>query len=792
MLQNYVLISFRYLRRHKTFTWINLIGLALGLCLSFFAFLFVDFEYSYDAFNTDVDRTYRVVTDVNTQNGTIFEGSWGPLAAAIQTSCPEVQKATHFFLDYVILRRDNKNFREEKIAYTDASLFSVFTLPLIRGTADKVLNAPWDIVLSESAAHRYFGEQDPVGQTLWVNGKEEAHVTGVMRDMPLNSHFRVDVLVSKATLGDDWMHNWKRFFFNTYVVLPEGYDPAILAGKLPAVISSNVDQSEVKYELSLEPLRNVYLDGKPRGSRSGSISTGDRGTINAVTLIAVFILFIACFNFVNLSTAFSLHRAREIGVRKVMGGSRYHVMIQFLIDAILISLIAFVGALVLFLVFFPLLNSLAGKPIITGALHHAKYIVGLLGVSVLIGVVSGIYPAFFLSGFEPIKALKGRLAANERGVSIRKTLVTIQFIISALLITGTIVVYTQISYLQNHDTGFRKDRQVVIDFQYDDRVNRHEASIKAQFMDIPHVELISMSSSLPGKANHIYPVTIENAQGMAQPFMSDTYFVDYDFLKQFEIEITAGRPFSREIASDSAEAMIINEAAARGLGYANPEDAIGKPFKQLRWKGVIIGVISDFQFHSLREKARPLTMVISKGFLTFLTLSLLRQEDAATVSQIEKKWRAAVPGLPFIYFFEEENYRAQYGNEERFGRLFFYFAMIAIFISCLGLVGLTQFSIAQRTKEIGVRKVHGSSVVQIVMLLGKELLTLLMVAIMIAAPLAWVLLNQWLSGFANRIAISVWMVLASGVLVMVIAFIATGWQTAKAALANPIDALRSE
>jgi len=792
MLHNYLVTSIRYLRRHKAFAWINLIGLATGLCLSFFAFLFVRFEFSYDSFNKNIDRTYRVVTDVKTPNGTVFESTWGPLAAAIQRSCPEVQQATHFFLDYIIVQKDVANFREEKIAYADSSLFSVFTLPLIRGNAKKVLIAPGDIVLSETAALRYFGTSDPVGQILLINGKGQGHVTGVMKDIPFNSHFRVDLLVSKATLGDSWMHNWNRFFFYTYVVLPEDYDPALLEAKLPAVISSNVDQREVKYRLSLEPLKNVYIDGKPRGSRSGTIITGDRGTIYAVAIIAVFILFIACFNFVNLSTAFSLHRAKEIGVRKVIGGSRHQVMIQFLVDAVLISLIAFVVAMGLFSIFFQLFNSLSGKVIITGIFQHPDYILGLLVVSVLIGLASGIYPAFFLSGLQPIKAIKGRLITNERGVSIRKVLVIVQFTVSTLLIAGTIVVYTQINYLQNHDAGFKIDQQVVVDFQYDDRVNRHEASIKARLGTIANVEFISMSSSIPGKSNHVYPVTIENNSGDAEEFMSDAYFVDYDFLKQYEINVTAGRPFLKEIATDSSEAMIINEAAARSLGYSNPKDAIGKPFQQLRWKGVIIGVIKDFHFHSFREKVRPLTMVISKGFLTFLTVTLSRRDIATTLNGLEKKWREVAPGLPFIYFFEDETYKAQYLNEERFGKLFVCFAILAISISCLGLVGLSAFSIAQRTKEIGVRKVLGSSVNQIIGLLSKELLILLTIAFGIAAPLAWLLMNRWLTGFAYRITIAWWMIPGSGVLVVATAFVAVGFQTVKAATVNPINSLRSE
>jgi putative ABC transport system permease protein len=792
MLRNFFLTSLRYLQRHKAFAWINLVGLAIGLCVSFLAYVFVNFELSYDRFNEKADRIYRVVTDAETPQGTVFESSWGPLAASIKSSCPEVEQTTHFFLDYLIIQRASANFGEEKIAYADSTLFSVFTLPLIRGSANKVLNAPNDIVLSESAAARYFGDSDPVGQTLLINGKETGHVTGVMKDIPHNSHFRVEMLVSKATLGESWMQNWKRFYFNTYVLLPENYDPKQLEAKLPSIIADHVDQREVKYTLSLEALTNVYLDGKPRGSRSGAIITGNRNNIYVVSVIAVFILLIAGFNFVNLSTAFSLRRAREIGVRKVMGSSRLDVTLHFLMDTVLISVVAFVAALILFFISFQTFNDLAGKVIVTGIFQQPIQILALLGVALMIGLLSGIYPAFFLSGFDPVKAIKGRVPTGERGVSTRKVLVTAQFAISSLLIGATIVVYSQLHFMRNDDPGFKKEQQVVVDFQYDGRVNNHGAAIKDQLQSIANVGEISMSSSVPGRANHSFPVTIEGSSGNAEEFISDTYFVDFDFLQQYEIELAAGRTFSNEIASDSSEAMIINEAAARRLGYHDPADAIGKPFRQLRWKGQIVGVVKDFHFHSFHEKVRPLTLVIAKGFLTFITVTVPKHDITNSLDRLERKWSELIPGLPFLYFFEDENYHAQYVEEERFGGLFLCFAVLAIFISCLGLVGLSAFSITQRTKEIGIRKVLGSSVRQIVGLLSKELLVLLTIAFSISAPLTWILMHRWLTGFAYHITVGWWMIAASAIVVVGIAALTTGFQTIKAAGANPVDSLRSE
>ena len=792
MLRNYFKTSLRYLQNHKAYSLINLSGLALGMCVCFFALVYVDFELSYDTHHEKADRIYRVVTDVQTSTGTTYESSHGPLVATIRESFPEVEAATHIFLDYLIIQKDNAIYNEEKIAYADSSLFSVFTFPLIRGNSKDILNAAGNIVLSETAARKYFGEDDPVGQTLLINGKDPAYVTGVMKDMPYNSHFRVDVLVSKATLGESWMHNWKRFFFYTYVLLPEKYNPDLLAAKLPAVIGKHVDQQEAKYTWSLEPLKSVYLSGKARGSRTGSILTGNITNVYIFGVIAVFVLLIAGFNFVNLTTAFSMQRVKEISVRKVLGGARFQLVLQFLVDAVLISLIAFVLALCLCFLLLPFFNEVAGKIITTTVFDHIGYILVLLATAGAIGLLSGIYPAFFLSGFKPIKGLKGRFVTGTQGALLRKGLVVAQFSISVILIVATIVVYSQLHFMQNQELGFKKDHQVVIDFQFDNRIISRQEAVRQQLADIPQVEQVSLSSSIPGKANHQFPVRIENKDGNIQEFQSDTYYVDYDFLQQYEIGIIAGRSFSKQFAFDSTEAMIINEAAVHSLGYTHSQEAIGKNFQQLGRRGTIVGVISDFHFHSVREKVRPLTLLASKSFLTFLTLTISSQDVPSTIKKIESTWQQLVPGFPLTYFFSDEAYNMQYASEQRFGKLFICFATLAILISCLGLVGLSAFSIAQRTKEIGVRKVLGSSEAGIVTLLSKDFFKLIVIAFVIAAPLAWLGMNQWLEVFAYRITIAWWMYAMAGAIVLLVAFITISFQTLRAAMANPVKSLRTE
>ncbi|PZR40157.1 MAG: cell division protein FtsX [Azospira oryzae] len=792
MIKNYFVTAFRYLLKHKSYAAINVVGLAAGLSVCFFAFLYVQFEYSYDTFHTKADRIYRVVTDVHTANGIMYESSHGPLAAAIRETCPEAEAVTHLFLDYLLVQKDKAMYGEEKVAYADSTLFDVFTLPLVRGNRQKVLDAANNLVLSETTAKKYFGDADPVGQAMMINGTTLAYVTGVMNDIPQNSHFRVDILVSKATLGESWMSNWKRFFFYTYVLLPEKTDPAIVEAKLPSIVHQHLDQKETKYKLSMEPLKSIYLYGKARGSRAGSSVAGNRTNLYVFGVIALFVLVIAGFNFINLTTAFSMQRAKEVSVRKVLGSVRTQLVVQFLVDALLISSIAFVLALLISVVLLPFFNELAGKVITVSVFEHIDYLFLLLAVALSIGLLSGVYPALFLSGFQPLRGLKGRFVTGTQGSVLRKGLVIAQFSISILLIVATIVVYSQLHFMQTQELGFKKAHSIVVDFQFDERIINREEAVRQQLLTVPQVEQVSLSSSIPGKANHQFPVKIENALGDIQEFQSDTYYVDYDFLSHYEVQVAAGRSFSRQFASDSTEAMIINEAAAHSLGFTDPQEAIGKNFQQLARRGTIVGVIADFHFHSVKEKVRPLTLLVGKTFMTFLTIEVSSANPAETIQQLEAKWQQLVPGLPFLYFYADDAYDAQYISEARFGKLFICFAVLAILISCLGLIGLSAFSIAQRTKEIGVRKVLGSSTTRIVHLLTKEFFILMAIAFAIAVPLAWMGMNSWLQSFAYQINIAWWMFALAGMIVVTVAFATISFQTIRAAMTNPVKSLKTE
>ena len=631
---------------------------------------------------------------------------------------------------------------------------------------------------------------------MLINGKDTAYVTGVMKDMPFNSHFRVDMLVSLPTLTKVWNpgaeHNWTRSGFYTYLLLPNPADAEHLKAQLPDFVNRHYDQSVRKYTLSLEPLSSVYLHGKPRGRRTGSEVTGNSQNIYIFSLLAIFVLFIACFNFINLTTAVSTYRAKEVGLRKVLGASRRQLIIQVLLDAMMLTTIAFLLSLVTISLLIPVFDQLVGKTIVTSLFDHLSAIVLLLGIALLTGLLSGLYPAFVLSAYDPLTTLKGRFATSLKGALLRRTLVVTQFTLSIALIIATIVVYQQLTFMQTRQLGFRNAHQLVIDFQFDQRIAGHLGHVNSQLKSIPGVENICVSSGVPGKPNNKIDTRIQNSWGEMQDFQSDVYFIDTGFLRQYHIGLIAGTGFSASHSPDSAGAMLINEAAVKSLGYKSAAEAIGKPFGQGSGTGQITGVIRDFHFHSFREKVQPLTIRMLSGSYTFLTLDINMQPTESMINDIKDKWHQLAPGLPLTWFFSDEIYNAQYTTEQHFGRLFICFATLAIGLSCLGLFGLTVFSTLRRTKEVGIRKVLGASAAGIVGLLAREFVALVGIAFAIGAPLAAYGMHRWLAGFAYRIDLSLWIFALAGLLTMSIAMLTIGFQTIRAALADPIKNLRTE
>lgn len=793
MLKNYFKTSLKYFLNNKSFATINIIGLSTGICVCFFALLYVQFELSRDSYNTQADNIYRLVTDVHTPVGINYESTPGPMAAAIQSTFPEVKIATRVFMDDMILQSTPDNAAKEEVAYVDSTVFKVFSWKLLRGDANHLFDAPCNVVLTETAAKHYFGNTDPLGKTMMINGKTRAAVTGIMQDIPYNSHLRVNMLFSMSTLIDpqsSWNRNWKRFGFYTYLLLKPTADPTRLSAKFPAFVKANIDVP-TKYKLSIEPLKKVYLYGKPRGHRTGASESGSINNIYVFSIVAVFVLFIACFNFINLTTAFSLKRAREVGVRKVLGATKKQLVVQFFTDAILLCLLAFVIALALVVVLLPVFNQLTNTIIATSIFENLRYIGWLLGIAVTVGLISGIYPALFLSGFKPISTLKGQFTSGTGGTVLRRTLVVAQFAISIALIISTIVVYNQLDFMQNQQLGFSKAHRLVIDYQFDQQIQEHPDLVKQTLGGIPGINSVSYSSSVPGTSNNKFQTSVMDASNNYQDFLSDVYYFDTDFLKQYGISVIAGRGFNNPLHTDSSS-MLINKAMLAKLNYKTPAEAIGKPFKQFYQTGTIVGVVKDFHYHSSQELVAPLAIRPLTGFFTVLTLDIRSEHMQQTIAAVEKQWKKLAPGLPLIYFFEDEAYNKQFVAQQRFGNLFVCFSALAILISCLGLLGLSAFSMAQRRKEIGVRKVLGASTAGIAAMLSKDFVKLVFIALLIASPIAWIAMQTWLQGFAYRIQISWWVFVVSGASALFIALTTVSFQSVKAALVNPVKSLRSE
>jgi putative ABC transport system permease protein len=486
MIKNYFKTTLRYLWKNKIFSLINIIGLATGICVCFFALLYVHFELNHDTYNQKADNIYRLVTDIKTSTDIKYESTSTPMGPEIKAVFPEVKDMVRIMMDDMILQSNPNNAIKEEVAYADSSAFKIFSWPLLRGDIKHLFNAPCDLVLSETAAKKYFGNADPMGQTMLINGKAKCRVTGIMKDIPYNSHLRVDVIFSVATLIDqDWEGHWTRFGFYTYLLLKPGASAAALQAKFPALINDNINQTDFKYKLALEPLKKVYLYGKPRGHRTGASASGSITNIYIISIIAVLVLFIACFNFINLTTAFSLQRAKEIGVRKVLGASKYQLMLQFFMDAVVLCLVAFIIALLFATLLLPLFNQLAGTIVADGIFHNVQHILWLLALAVVVGILSGAYPALFLSGFKPVSSLKGKTGSSGTGLILRRSLVVAQFSISIFLILATTIVHMQLNFMQNQQLGFQKDHKLVVDYQFSNSINQHTDRIKQQLMTIP-------------------------------------------------------------------------------------------------------------------------------------------------------------------------------------------------------------------------------------------------------------------------------------------------------------------
>jgi putative ABC transport system permease protein len=793
MIKNYLKIAFRNLLKHKVFSLINILGLAVGMTACFLIYLYVSFELSYDSFHKNDDRIYRIVADIKTPTEVI--NSSIPAQAVppnIKNEFPEVESFVRIADDQVLVRKGDIKFQEENAAWVDSSFFHVFDFKLLKGDPQTALKDQFSIVFSETAAKKYFGKEDPIGQTVLITGGgHPAKVTGIMKDMPENSQIRLDMLLSMTTMTQNFNRDmdsaWGSYWPRAFLLLKPRTNAMALQAKLPAFLEkrngANMKSSQMIPTLLLEPLKDVYLRSTRDGQKKGNIVN-----VYIFSIVAIFILLIACINFINLTTARSAERAKEVGIRKVVGAAKTQLTKQFIGESVIICLIAFILTILFSWLLLPLFNQLSGKIISQSIFESARNLLILFFAALGIGLLAGIYPALVLSSFKPVTILKGKFATGTRGILLRKTLVVSQFTISIGLIIATIIVYNQMSYMRNQDLGFARDQIMVMDTNGD----KGKDAFRQELTGMPAVKSVAMSSSVPGGDNPSAYSEIENNKGDLQVANLDLYFVDFDYANQFKIKMVAGRAFFREFGTDTTQAMVLNEAAVKMFGYSSPQQAVGKRFKQWGREGKIIGVMKDFHFRSLQQPIKPLSMRIEPRGSNLVSINVAAENLPVTIASLEKKWNELIPDRPFSYYFLDEFFDRQYRSEERFGKLFLNFAILAIFISCLGLLGLASHSTTQRTKEIGIRKVLGASVSNIVNLLSKDFLGLVGISALIAFPIAWWAMSKWLQDFSYRIGVSWWIFLVAGILATLIALFTISFQAIKAAITNPVKSLRTE
>ena len=808
MLRNYIKIALRNLWKSKGFSAINIIGLAIGLATCLLIMLFVLDELSYDRYNKKADRIYRVDGEIKFGgNHFVLAVAPDPMGPTLKKDYPQVEQYVRFRgQGGLLLKKGNENVQEEKVIYADSTLFDVFTLPLLDGDPQTALQAPNSLVITETTARKYFNTTQAVGRTMLVNNRDNYKITGVIKDIPAQSHFNFDFFVSMATLEESHRNNWLSNNFNTYILLKEGADPKKLDAQFdvlvekyvgPAVMqfmSINLDdfKKSGNYEKHhLTPLTSIHLYSDKEAE------LGPNSSIQYVYIfsaIAFFILLIACVNFMNLSTARSANRAREVGVRKVLGSLKANLVKQFLTESILISCIALVLALALTFVMLPTFNHLAAKDIKLDLLSNPWLLPVLLMMVLITGLLAGSYPAFYLSSFKPIQVIKGKLAAGFKTSWLRSGLVVFQFAISIILIIATMVIYKQLNFIQSHKTGFNREQVLVLHNTLP--LGSKAKTFREELVKISGVENATMTGYLPTNSwRNDNPVFADPTLDQKKAVSMQTWDIDEQYIPTLGMELVTGRNFSKEFLTDSS-GIIINEAAVKMYGFKDP---VGKNLYFIRDinnpRNVstlhIVGIIKDFNFSSFRQQVTPLALLYSENAgNTAIRLSSTNMPHLIT--QIERLYKDLAPGQPFDYTFMDEDFNNLYQTEQRMGVIAISFSALAILIACLGLFGLAAYAAEQRTKEIGIRKVLGATVSNITAMLSKDFLKLVIVAAVIAFPLAWWVMHSWLQDFAYRTNISWWVFIMAGVVAALIAVFTVSFQTIRAALMNPVKSLRNE
>jgi putative ABC transport system permease protein len=805
MFKNYIKIAIRNLRRNKLYSFLNIAGLAIGITCCILILLYVQDELSFDRFHEKASRIYRVSSHFVLKNRVMDVASTahvqGPM---LKDEYPEVEDYVRFnsYGSRRIIRYKDRSFAEERFIWVDNSVFDVFSFKLIKGNPEEALTKPNTVVITEEIAEKYFGDEDPVGKNLRIHNDELYMVTGVVENIPANSHIRPDFFASFVTLdlqpsGNSSADLVSNVDYYTYLLLKEGTDGKELEQKFAGFVEKYLSPiltsigGSAKYEL--QPLTSIYLHSDLENELE---RTGDVAYVWLFSGIGLFILLLACLNFMNLSTARSSNRAKEVGLRKVVGAQRIQLIRQFIGESMILTFIAILLSLLLVFLTLPVFNNISGKSLSMGYLSNLLLILGLFGFFIIVSLIGGSYPAFFLSAFRPVEVLQGRIRRGAKSSALRIALVSLQFTVSIVLIIGTLIISQQLNYVRNIHLGYDKDHIIALRIRNEETQKKHKA-IRNTLLSNPNILSVSSSSSLPLGQNSFSAHHI-TGQPLNEMIMLHSQVVDEHFIDTYNMTIIQGRNFSKDFPTDPQEAIIINEAAAKKLGWQ--DDPIGKEIDALmsmtEMKAYrIIGVVRDYHFQSLHEEIQPLVLYNANPFGgSFYRMSIrVKPENIQeTISFLRDKWREFDSQFPLEFAFLDDQYDALYRAEERLGRLFGYFTALAILIGCLGLFGLSAYSAEQRTKEIGIRKVLGATTPNVTMLLVREFTKWVILAVLIAWPVGYYLMHTWLQNFAYRIGLGVDTFLVASLLALIIAILTVAYQAIKAAVANPADSLKYE
>lgn len=813
MLKNYLQIAFRNIYRHKGYSFINIAGLAVGIACCMLIMLYVRDELSYDRYNENIDCLYRLERKGVFQDKEFHVAATAhPTGPAFKNDLPEILQSVRIWPTTLSVKTLDNRYFNERILFTDPAIFATFTFPLLKGSPETALKEPQSIVLTEEMSKKYFNGGDALGKVLSIQWDKETamdfKVTGIMKKIPRNSHFRTDFFASYASLAKlipEQLNTWLNNSNYTYFLLPKNQSIRELDKKFPALIEKymgkdvrqflgpKVDINSL-FKFILRPVSEIHLYS---GLEFELEPTGSIATVYIFSAIAFLVLLIACINFMNLSTARSALRAKEVGLRKTVGANKRSLVVQFIGESVLLSFIAGIIALLIVQLLLPVYNAVTLKEMSNTYLTDPASMLLFIAVILLVGFVAGSYPAFYLTSFQPVKVLKGKFTTGNESRSqfLRKGLVVVQFTISIALIICTTVVMNQLHYIKNKNLGFKKEQVVVIPAKDESLANRYDA-FKTGLLKNPGVLKAAVTERIPGSRSTSDRVFLREGMDKSQSQIVRYFSIDTDFIPVLEIQLAAGRNFSKDFTTDK-EGLILNEAAVKKFGWQSPEAALGQgiliPESATKYtKFTIVGVVKDFHYKSLHQRIEPLILFLDPANVAFVMVKIKTGDIPATLEFLENKFKAFSPAFTYEYYFLDESFDNLYRSEERVQTIFKFFTILAILISCLGLFGLVSFTAERRRKEVGIRKVLGATVANIVLHLSREFVILTLIANLIAWPAAYIAMSRWLQGFAYRTGIGIGTFILSGLVALAITLLTVGYQSVKTALANPVNSLKYE